>query len=611
MKRTALASLKIGTLLGTMLFIGCAGSIGSRPVAEFTSPAALTAIEQRPAVPPPIPKTAPVDLWQIAQAPPPDSAQLPWQPKEPWETKFAEVAASVQHRPRLTLAMRCIAAELARFHLQYQAGADASIRRFLIGGCGALVPNIQVEYFTAQAPANLSDAQVYEQMVSRMRDELVKRLSNGVDTAGFGYGRRDDRVVGYLVTGHEEAQIKPFSLVPSADGEVVIEGRLNQPAQYVEAYINQGNAGVQSCDTDLSVARPSFRFICRPAAQDETASIQMLYAPPGHVLATEFAQALVRRSSDTSPSYEVVRYADPTPVSSPEEFARVAIQQLNRVRKMAGLPEVTLAARESATATKLAPHYFAAALGVAEPRQADFIALGLLAGWDVGGMIRGASLMSSLASTLDAGRWLTSALETPVGRYTLLSPDIEQIAFGPMVLPKEGAIGAVVTGYRFHRGIDHTDDVNMLLTRVVQSRRRMGLPPPLRLGTIIAVMNEKLTAVREGRKLPRDALEEVLQRASTSFGVAMNGYIIEASSLDELEIPEEVLRQPMLYLDIGVTHHKAEGGAWAQYTILVVYAQIGKTAFYRGTQPAAQGLRIGAAQSPRAGSAPGRIHLPE
>jgi hypothetical protein len=571
---TVLGSVKLGTLIGTTLIIGCAGSIGSLPVAEFTSRAALTAIEQRPAPPPPIPKTAPVDLWQMEQAPPPDSAQLPWQPNGPWETIFAEVAASVQRRPRLTLAMSCIAAELGRFQLQHQADANASIRRFLIGGCGALVPNVKVESFTGQAPASLSDAQVIAQMGGLLRAEMVKHLSSGVDTAGFWCGRRDDRVVGYLVTSHEEAQIKPFSLVPSADGEVVIEGRLNQPAQYVEAYINHGSTAVQPCDTDLSVARPSFRVICRPAAQDETAWIQMLYAPPGRVLATEFAQALVRRSSDTPPSYAAARYVDPTPVSSAEEFARVAIQQLNRVRKMAGLPEVTLAAGETATATKLAPHYFAAAIGGVEPQQADLIALGLLAGWDIGGMIRGASLMSSLASTLDAGRWLTSALETPVGRYTLLARDIEQIAFGPMVLPKEGAIGAVVTGYRFHRGVDHTDDVNMLLTRVVQTRKRMGLPPPLRLDAIAAVMNEELAAVREGKKLPRDAFERVLQHASTSFGISMNGYIIEASSLDELEIPDEVLRQPMLHLDIGVTHHKAKGAAWAQYTILVIYAQL-------------------------------------
>jgi hypothetical protein len=294
------------------------------------------------------------------------------------------------------------------------------------------------------------------------------------------------------------------------------------------------------------------------------------------MLATEFAQALVRRSSDTRLSYGAVRYADPTPVASPEEFVRVVIQQLNRVRKMARLPEVTLAAAESASATKLAPYYFSAAFGSGDPKQADLIALGLLAGWDVGGMIRGASLMSSLTPTLDAGRWLTAALETPVGRYTLLAPDIEQIACGPMVLDQASAIGAVVTGYRFHHGIDHTSDVNMLLNRVVQTRRRMGLPAPQRLGVIAAAMTEQLAAVREGRKAPQDALQQVLQHASTSYEMAMRGYVIEASSLDELEIPEDVLRQPLLALDIGVTHHKAQGAAWAQYTILVVYAQFDK-----------------------------------
>jgi len=64
----------------------------------------------------------------------------------------------------------------------------------------------------------------------------------------------------------------------------------------------------------------------------------------------------------------------------------------------------------------------------------------------------------------------------------------------------------VVTGYRFHHGIDHTGDVNMLLNRVVQTRRRMGLPAPQRLGAIAAAMTEQLAAVRGGtfRRNPPD-----------------------------------------------------------------------------------------------------------
>jgi hypothetical protein len=290
------------------------------------------------------------------------------------------------------------------------------------------------------------------------------------------------------------------------------------------------------------------------------------------MLGTEFAQALVRRSPDTPLRYGATLQADVTSVASPDEFLRVVMPQLNRVRKAAGLPEVTLAVGESATATRLAPYYFAAALVGGDRKQADRIALGLVAGWNVGGMIRGASLMSSLASTLDPGRWLTYALEMPFGRYTLLARDIEQVAVGPVVMAKQGAIGAIVTGYRFHHGIDHTRDVNMLLTRVVQTRRRMGLPAPQRLGAITDAMTEELAAVREGRLSSPDALQRVLQRATSSYAMSMKGWVIEASSLEELEIPEEVLRQPTLSLDIGVTHHKAEGAAWAQYTILVVYA---------------------------------------
>lgn len=578
MKFTAPGSWKVGALLGLMPVLGCAASVSSgpaRPVAEFTSPAALTEIAQRPVAPPSLPKTAPVDVWRIEHAPAPDAAQQLWQPKEPWETMFAEVDASVPHPPRLTLAMSCLAAELGRFYLEHQGeAADASIRRFLIGGCGALVPDIQLEYWTGQAPARGSDARISAEMGTQIRPELVKRLSGGADAAGFWFGRRNDQVVGYLVMAHDEAQIQPFSLAPNAAGEVVIEGRVNQPAQYIQAYINDGNAAVRPCDPDLSVSRPSFHFVCRPAARDDTAWIQMMYAPTGHMLAIEFAHALVRRSADTPLSYGVVHYADPAPVSSPEEFLHAVVQQLNQVRKLAGLPAVALAVGESASAMKLAPYYFAAALGNGDAQQADQIALGLLAGWDVGGMIRGANLMSSLAPTLDAGRWLTSALEMPIGRSTLLATDTEQIAFGPMVLAKERAIAALVTGYRFHHGIDHTGDVNMLLTRVVQTRSRLGLPAPQRLGSITAAMTQELAAVREGKQAPRDALDRVLQRASASYGVAMNGYAIEASSLDELEIPEEVLHQPTLMLEIGVTHHKAPGAAWAQYTILVVYAQL-------------------------------------
>jgi hypothetical protein len=51
----------------------------------------------------------------------------------------------------------------------------------------------------------------------------------------------------------------------------------------------------------------------------------------------------------------------------------------------------------------------------------------------------------------------------------------------------------------------------------------------------------------------------------------MRGLVVEATSLDALEIPADVLKQPRLHMAIGVTHHKPLGAAWAQFAILVIF----------------------------------------
>ena len=90
---------------------------------------------------------------------------------------------------------------------------------------------------------------------------------------------------------------------------------------------------------------------------------------------------------------------------------------------------------------------------------------------------------------------------------------------------------------------------------------------------ILLGITDKTLRRRYRKELDEGSAQAQYNVAGKTYEMAMKGYVIEASSLEELEIPEDVLRQPVLALDIGVTHHKARGAAWAQYTILVVSAE--------------------------------------
>ena len=566
----------VGVCFAALFVEACAGGGSSRgsAVVEFPGRDVLASIAAKPAGKMSIRKTAAVvDVWAIEAAPEPDKAQDAWTATTPWETLFEDVAKTQAPKTRLPRAMACLARELGRFYLEKKDDPDDGLRRFMAGGCGNLVPDVEAGYFTLEVPTDVTDEDLLKKSAAKFQQSWAKSLAGSPDVAGFWFGRKDKQVVAYFVRAQERATIKPFSLTPDERGEVVIEGQSKQPTQYFRAYVNKGLTAVSLCEIDMSMTRPNFRIVCPVDAQDETAWIQLMSVPPKRALGTVFAQALVRKDPAASPKYTALRYGDPAIATSPENFTATVMKNLNKARKDAGLSELTLAQAESRTAAAVAPHYFSSAFGEKpNPEQVDTIALGLMAGWDVKGMIRDAHLVSTTAATLDASRWLTSALEMPAGRHTLFDPDIEQLALGPAIMPDQEMLGSLVVGYRFHHGSDHTDDEQYLLSRVVQTRRRLSLSVPARLTGVEAILNEELMRVHQNKVNPMEGMSAVLERAVGLFQRGMRGYIIQTSSLEELQLPDDVLRQPTLHLDIGVTHFKPEDAAWAQYAIVVVYA---------------------------------------
>lgn len=576
-KKSQWLSLVAGCSLASSA-IACGPSTGGGGQAQalmvFPKQDDLSSIAAKPTPKIDLPKTAPAvdELGEIASPESTKSLDL-WQPTSEWDKMFARVVETSAVKPQLTNAMSCVAKAIGEFFLEHKAPPDMSVERFYLAVCGNVVPDVRVGYVTLDVPASVPEDELLKNGGPKFEPLLGKYLMPNSTHAGFWFGRKGNQVVSLIVTAKEEATIKAGPLSPNEQGDIVIEGRVNQEAQSFSGYINQGTSKAVMCAVDMSVARPAFRIVCPMDPKDETAWVQLFAMPPQRALGTVFLQALVKRSPDVVPRYAAVKYGAPAIVKTPEEFTSVVFESLNRARKTAGLNVVKMARSESTTAAKVAPHYFASAYGKEEPRNADIIALGLLAGWDVQGMIRDAHFVSTTATTLDANRWLSMALEMPMGRHTLFAPEMDEVALGPAILSDQGVTGALAIGYRFHRSANHSNDKAFLFSRVVQARQSMGLPEPKRLLNYGPIIDEELAQLNAGKLTPRDAMNNIVQRSVESTNMSTRAFMVQTSSLQELQLPDEILRKKNLRMDIGVTHFKAPGAAWAQYAIVVVFVE--------------------------------------
>jgi hypothetical protein len=549
-----------------------------KPVVVFPSQAKLAEIESQPAVIPSLDVgEVPSGGWKLEALQGALNPDEPFQPRGAWETAFAADAAQARPGVHLTRALACVAREAGRFYLDAKALPPQNLQEFVIAACGAVVPTVGMNWIAGPVSDRIGDDDLLSHQREQLKSDVVARLPDGATDAGFWYGRAHGRSVAIMTYAAIRVRWKSLAVVPDAQGSTVFEGELTQAADYVMGYANQGRLGVERCAIDPSVARPRFRVTCHLAKDDDTAWVQLLSAPPQRVLAAPFAQILLRRTVEQPLVFRVQPYTQPHPVATAPEFSTAVVASLNEVRVAGGLRPVQLAAAESARATRLAGHYFATALShTAGTQESDEIALGLLAGWQIEGLIRDGLFTSSVVPhTHDAAQWLDAALTSPVGRAALLAPEIEALALGTVLLSQPDGLGAVVTGYRLYHGDDHSDDVKRLYARLLTARQRQGLGMPFRLEGMQHVMQTEFARIQNGQWQSRQALQAALDQAVHRFGASMRGYVIETTSLDAFEIPEELVRRKNLYFEIGVGHYRAPGAAWGQMVILVVFADTG------------------------------------
>lgn len=519
------------------------------------------------------------DSWSFVEPAAEQLDDASYSDPSPWGKLVDQHAASDPARLRPTRAMYCGARELARFYLKYAALPAVPLRNAILEHCGALVSDVLPSYVFGPAAADETDEMLHYAWQSKARELLDQYTGPGLRTLGIAFARDDKKAVVVLLSGGRRAQLEPVSRVVGADGRLEIRGRALLPVARIGALVNQGRYGFAPCEADTKVRPPEFAYACTLAPGDRSARVAVIAFEPGRIAGRDlFSVDAVR---DAPPrEYRRLTYTDETPIRETAELPARLLELVNEVRRQAGVSPVSLSDAQTATSAKLAPRYFDGFVDPAKQDVVDVIMLGLMAGWDVGGEpIRTAGFTAATVGPTDnASEWIASVMSDPGGRAALLEPSARVVAFGPLVTKSPATIAATFTSYSFFVPADDAAARSQLLEKIRAARAERGLPPPTLVTTLDADAAGLAAELRSGHRTPTTALSDLVQTGSQVLGRTVQGLVLEGSSFDGLELPDEILGAKRLELSITVTHYRREGAPWGEFVVLLLVPREGARA---------------------------------
>lgn len=547
----------VGAVTACLSGCGTGASSAARRGLEFPSQASLHDLASQPAQRGASDerKTLAVDEWQPADGATPTTEA---------DALVKRVATVKGRRLAIDAELACAAREIARFYAAHGAFPDQQLQAYMAGVCGASVATFGVTVWSTP-----NDTLVDPANQAKWHDTIAKQLGDwlppSMDLAGAAEVSDGKTNVFAAAVATSTVIWDSKSTVVSADGEVELTGSVRSPAAFIYGVTNSGAYGVRDCRTDARVALPRFHLTCQLDSADSAAWVGIQALPPGRVLARGVARLLLRREGVPLTFNAATKNLAPENVTSATAFAKRLLALVNETRAAAQLPALRLAARESETSARLAPHFFESERAGEEV--VDQIALGLMAGWDVQGTIRTGDFYSNqLSGSLDPKRWLGFMLDQPSARRVLLDPAARSIAIGPDVRPEARSIGALISTYAFYESDDHAADIERFLSNLNEHRRSLGLPP-----VKVTSAPEVTRAVRSVKQHhnPEGALQTAMEQVVSRAQRGVEGYYIEANDLNHVTFPEALLR-PSVTLAISAAHHRYPDAAWGTLTLLVV-----------------------------------------
>ena len=559
--------------------LGGAGCAAAGPAAQSKPAVVFPSRDELAQIPSRVPRAevfgiddVAVETWSFeAQA---SSDAAAYEDTSPWGDVARDLVKGHPQSLAPSAPLRCAAHELARFHAKNGAMPTESFRRFVAARCGAVTAGITPIYWSVTSPAPPPD----DELATKARDGFAKHLAGKVTSGhhllGVAAAREGQRTTAVAVFSRDDAKLEPGTLVADAGRRVTLRGAARGEYADIHALVNRGEVGTAPCAADPQVKPPRFALTCELAPGDSFAWVDILGRKRGQLLMHELAETIITEGDRNAIAYAARHAGPPAPVTSGADFSRAMLDGLNRVRTGARMAPLSLTPRQSAENTRLAGTLIDAMLG-GDDAVANRAAIGLMAGWEVPGLIQNGEFFLGAVGTSDATAWLDSALEHPIGRSSLLDPAMRLVAVGPALPQGGGALGAAVTTYALFDADDHAAEATRFFQRVAAARTVRGLPAPVRVQGLGEMDAELGRVAREGVS-PMEALQATMQLAVARTGQGVHGYTLETNDLDQVEVPEPLLTRGPMRMMLGVTHHRAEGAAWGQYVVVVVILGAGE-----------------------------------
>lgn len=515
----------------------------------------------------------PVPSWTLQGPFPETVGEVPIAEPGPFERALLEVAEQRAGLIVASEAMRCAARELGLFFVQHGGLPGGELRRYVLGRCGASGVQAAVGYSYNDVPPDATPERVFEVWRWNVRRMLDEGLGAGPSAAGIWFGRNGNRGLVLLVSATRRARVAAIAPVPDEAGRVRVQGELLSPAGGIFAAVNAGPLGYAECESAADVQLPRFDLSCPVERSDDSAWLAVSVRRPGRLLGEPVLEVLARPSGAEARTWTRRSFGPAKTVSGAEEFRSELLARVNALRRQRGGGPLTLEAEESRTAARLAPIYFGSSLGMAPMEYGDMVALGLMAGWKVKGVIRNAGMGAAMEDgSRDIDRWLAEALAGPGLRGLLLDPARSRLAVGPMLSSESGSefIAAVVASYEMFGTQDEVALRQDFYARLDRAYDEREMRFPKRERTIEATVARELLRVANAEATPEEAFQIVMQEASARLGVPVRVWMLHGAGVEDVALPDEIFAEPVAQLAAGVTHFKPPGGAWGHTLVLLV-----------------------------------------